>query len=1092
MAFAHSGTTITQSNETAKSIVSIGEATDSSILSISSHGYAVGDLINITGTTDYNGDHIITAVTTHSATIAVAFTSSQSGSAARGDNDLSGLASISGVTRTIIGDDANSLGVAIYIFSNRRLVINGSLKFIPENEQIFFSENCPNPTLEIGDGGSLIIGEGTENDDGSTTYSIGNALTFGQKGTSHANADNGHIVVESGGSLEINGSTIITQSTNSFKAGSRVRLTNLVWHNALHTDTQNPSSYPAFLSPRVYSTDCEITNVRLIGGVFQVNAGTGITIDGVTPERMQAGISINETGIAVSSFFVVKGLDGGHGGRDAAMFNGQKLRVTNSRKGTDISLDIANISHFARAFGVGEVTQEVEFEIKDADGDAVEDARIFARDYDNDDRENWSLKNDYGGNSSAAVNYDDDRTYNDVTDSDGKIDYDVLLAAKVYNTTAGGTTKEFSYRTKDGDDTDAFDFNIWSYLHLPTTVATVLKGLAVLAIPWTLFTDPNISQTTKATVAAYSGISIDHTDKEITISASHTLDEIYDYIKYNKTLSDNIELPSITTLAVTPNGNQLQFGDYSIIVSGSSTILSKGSKFKNITSDGTVTTTSNGSISIPFIDSTGTSINLTCNVGSVKIFYQIDPDDNSTATEGYITTDSDGKSSLTGVPTASHVYLAVKKDGYDYYKTNFDPAETQDISLPLSLLNAIDLTISLSAYSFDSDATDSEDNIYFDYNSSGKSFIVFGEIDLDPSSNPRKLSNRIFDHLFSTEEGLKFLTYWDRDDDITELSGRPFIITTDKIAMNIDNLDITRMSSMTSSEKSYFGQYVATHEDERYRSPQSNNDNVSIASESNILEVSSDILDKASEKFIEDLEANSTKLELIKTNTNSIKTTTDKLSFNDDNDIVSTLDGEEVSTEATSIDISSLATQTSVDAIDTVVDAIKAKTDDISITDSKIRASISNDEVNIGKVKDTAITDIGDFKVDISDIAVAIEDGLLDEDDGRALLAAIKEKIIAALEDESISPSLIATEVWSVALSTLTTEGEIGHKIKENLSSLVSNSEFMKKLEMADLTIENDQAIFSYDGDTLLTFNKKTAVDADEANWSGGRELVSE
>lgn len=49
----------------------------------------------------------------------------------------------------------------------------------------------------------------------------------------------------------------------------------------------------------------------------------------------------------------------------------------------------------------------------------------------------------------------------------------------------------------------------------------------------TMLTDAHITQTTEATVAAYTGITINHTAETITISENHTLDEIYDYCQYD-------------------------------------------------------------------------------------------------------------------------------------------------------------------------------------------------------------------------------------------------------------------------------------------------------------------------------------------------------------------------------------------------------------------------------------------------------------------------------------------------------------------------------------------------------------------------------
>jgi len=49
----------------------------------------------------------------------------------------------------------------------------------------------------------------------------------------------------------------------------------------------------------------------------------------------------------------------------------------------------------------------------------------------------------------------------------------------------------------------------------------------------TMLTDDHITETTEATVAAYTGITINHTAETITISSNHTLDEIYDYCQYD-------------------------------------------------------------------------------------------------------------------------------------------------------------------------------------------------------------------------------------------------------------------------------------------------------------------------------------------------------------------------------------------------------------------------------------------------------------------------------------------------------------------------------------------------------------------------------
>ena len=52
-------------------------------------------------------------------------------------------------------------------------------------------------------------------------------------------------------------------------------------------------------------------------------------------------------------------------------------------------------------------------------------------------------------------------------------------------------------------------------------------------------TDSFITTATEATVAAYTGIAINHSTSTLTITVAHTLKEIYDYCKYNLCLSAN-------------------------------------------------------------------------------------------------------------------------------------------------------------------------------------------------------------------------------------------------------------------------------------------------------------------------------------------------------------------------------------------------------------------------------------------------------------------------------------------------------------------------------------------------------------------------
>lgn len=69
-------------------------------------------------------------------------------------------------------------------------------------------------------------------------------------------------------------------------------------------------------------------------------------------------------------------------------------------------------------------------------------------------------------------------------------------------------------------------------------VTEILSNL--LADIETAETDPFITVTTEATVAAYTGISINHATGLVTVTEDHTIQELYDYCKYNLSLEANL------------------------------------------------------------------------------------------------------------------------------------------------------------------------------------------------------------------------------------------------------------------------------------------------------------------------------------------------------------------------------------------------------------------------------------------------------------------------------------------------------------------------------------------------------------------------
>lgn len=88
--------------------------------------------------------------------------------------------------------------------------------------------------------------------------------------------------------------------------------------------------------------------------------------------------------------------------------------------------------------------------------------------------------------------------------------------------------------------------------------------------------DPVITVSNEATVAAYTGISVNHATDTITLTVNHTIAELYDYLKYNLGLTANLAEPDYVngTLAA------LSIGAYNLVIDGCT-----------LTGGGTLTTT---------------------------------------------------------------------------------------------------------------------------------------------------------------------------------------------------------------------------------------------------------------------------------------------------------------------------------------------------------------------------------------------------------------------------------------------------------------------------------------------------------------------
>ena len=145
------------------------------------------------------------------------------------------------------------------------------------------------------------------------------------------------------------------------------------------------------------------------------------------------------------------------------------------------------------------------------------------------------------------------------------------------------------YRTKTTvAGADLFDINVWAYGYNYAALNDVaMKGTGILALTSNLIADANVTLT-EANAVTKLASSFTVVGSVLTVTASSTLDDIYDVMKAYKTrnVQAQVEYPTISTQPVTASGTALTTAMTIVVSSGA--VLSGGTKFKSITTGGTV------------------------------------------------------------------------------------------------------------------------------------------------------------------------------------------------------------------------------------------------------------------------------------------------------------------------------------------------------------------------------------------------------------------------------------------------------------------------------------------------------------------------
>ena len=552
-----------------------------------SHTYSVGDPVIVSNSVRYNGVYRIKTILSVVKVVidtsnTESYTGTHTGLIAKGNL----LKDFIGVPKTVRGKGPNIYSE--YFFGQYKISISGALLIDPRKEvAIGETRNF----ITVKSNGGLILGVPSTGSDGFVTqYPMPAIINVVGTRVNFWSTD-GTLKVNSGGYCEWNGCVVNAGSTTiTFNGYLKVRDAHLIISGI-------PDKYETRGFVCRVGGVVDVINWNVIGGEFDPIGFTG-TLLGL--KRSFASIGFLRLGGKLTDFFSLS-LGKRSNTVDAALqIQSNPTNLFDLADGTD--LRILGGVHRPDARNTGRVTvqKRIAFKFEDYDG-FVGGARYFIRDTDNGERKNVVTKN----SSSDDVTYNDlpyltySETSSELTGVTPEISVVAGIVVVPYSSSGNirGVVNEGLYTVDLRGKTnvlgeDLFDAHIWSYAHNYVLSTKSLKGIGLLEISVYLVKSTEIFEPSRAIVSTYTGITIDHEGKIVVITQDSTLEKVVDYIKYNKTLVENIEKPTLSTLFSSRNGMEIDFSDYSIHVS-SNKILYKTDKVDTFITTGIFTGSTN-------------------------------------------------------------------------------------------------------------------------------------------------------------------------------------------------------------------------------------------------------------------------------------------------------------------------------------------------------------------------------------------------------------------------------------------------------------------------------------------------------------------
>ena len=144
----------------------------------------------------------------------------------------------------------------------------------------------------------------------------------------------------------------------------------------------------------------------------------------------------------------------------------------------------------------------------------------------------------------------------------------------------------------DVEGEDRFNFYVWSYANQYKVINQSLAGAGTLVLTDKVFIDSGVTLSSSAALAKLaSSFTINTSTNTLTVTASSTLDDVYDALKAYKcqAIQANLEYPTISTQPATASGTTVITAMDVVVNSG--VTLSSGAKFTSLSTSGTFAST---------------------------------------------------------------------------------------------------------------------------------------------------------------------------------------------------------------------------------------------------------------------------------------------------------------------------------------------------------------------------------------------------------------------------------------------------------------------------------------------------------------------